>query len=136
MGTHPIFESDFDCLTDMLSALIRDHETSQQKSREKIKKLEQRTAQLAAKYAKELSIKLNEPIRRCYQNEKKCDVEIKRVEAETGKLVAINAQWKEKLDAFELALRELGDVQAYTYAIERDTCVLVNATKRILSRQT
>ena len=95
----------------MLSALIRDHETSQQKSREKIKKLEQRTAQLAAKYAKELSIKLNEPIRRCYQNEKKCDVEIKRVEAETGKLVAINAQWKEKLDAFELALRELGDVQ-------------------------
>ena len=36
----------------MLSALIKDHEQHQQKSREKIKKLEQKTATLAAKYAK------------------------------------------------------------------------------------
>ena len=108
-----LIKTDLYWIKTMLTALIRDHEASQQKSRDKIKKLEQRTAQLAAKYAKELSIKLNEPIKRCYQNEKKCDAEIKRVEAETAKLVAINAQWKEKLDAFELALRELGDVQVF-----------------------
>ena len=36
----------------MLSALIKDHDQHQQKSREKIKKLEQKTAMLAAKYAK------------------------------------------------------------------------------------
>merc|ERR1712227_690080 len=104
----------------------------QQKSREKVKKLEQKTATLAAKYAKELSVKLNEPIKRCYQNEKKCDVEIKRIEAETSRLVALNQSWREKLEDFDQSLRELGDVQAYTYAIERDTRILLNVTNKIM----
>ena len=60
---------------------------------------------------------MNEPIKRCYQNEKKCDIEIKRVEQETARLVSLNESWKQKLTDLDQALRELGDVQAYTYGM-------------------
>ena len=57
----------------MLASVYRDNETAQAKNRERIKILEAKASTSAAKYSKELSIKLNEPIRKCYQNEKKCD---------------------------------------------------------------
>ena len=47
----------------------------------------------------------------------------------------MNAEWKLKIDAFDQALRELGDVQAYTYAIERESRILLNVTKRIIEQK-
>ena len=74
----------------------------------------------------ELSMRMNEPIRKCYQNEKKCDAEVRTLITESASLLELNQQWKTKIESFDQALRELGDVQAYTYAIERETRILLN----------
>ena len=85
-----------------------------------------------SKYFSELSLKINDPIRVCYQNEKKCDTEVRRLVTETETLSTLAADWSTKLAEFDSALRDLGDVEAYSYAIERETNVLINATKAIL----
>merc|ERR1719462_226562 len=108
------------------------HENIVNKSRDRIKRLEQKTATSAAKYSKELSMRMNEPIRKCYQNEKKCDAEVRTLITESASLLELNQQWKTKIESFDQALRELGDVQAYTYAIERETRILLNVTNKIM----
>jgi len=114
-------------------SVIRDHENIVNKSRDRIKRLEQKTATSAAKYSKELSMRMNEPIRKCYQNEKKCDAEVRTLITESTALLELNQQWKNKIESFDQALRELGDVQAYTYAIERETRILLNVTNKIMT---
>ena len=81
----------------------------------------------------ELSMRMNEPIRKCYQNEKKCDSEVRTLITESASLLELNQQWKTKIESFDQALRELGDVQAYTYAIERETRILLNVTNKIMA---
>ena len=81
----------------------------------------------------ELSMRMNEPIRKCYQNEKKCDAEVRTLITESASLLELNQQWKTKIESFDQALRELGDVQAYTYAIERETRILLNVTNKIMA---
>ena len=77
-------------------------------------------------------MRMNEPIRKCYQNEKKCDAEVRTLITESAALLELNQQWKNKIESFDQALRELGDVQAYTYAIERETRILLNVTNKIM----
>lgn len=119
----------------MLSSIVRDHEQIITKKNEKIKAHEKKTAILAAKYAKDLSLKINEPIRACYQNEKKCDMEVRRLVTESDTLGRLAMEWSRKLTDFDDALRDLGDVEAYSYAIERETNILLNATKMIIARK-
>ena len=83
----------------------------------------------------ELSLSINAPIRNCYQNEKRCDTEVRRLVTETETLSTLAANWSEKLADFDKALRDLGDVEAYAYAIERETNILLNATKKILENK-
>ena len=85
-----------------------------------------------ASVCSELSMRMNEPIRKCYQNEKKCDSEVRTLITESVSLLELNQQWKTKIESFDQALRELGDVQAYTYAIERETRILLNVTNKIM----
>lgn len=83
----------------------------------------------------DLSLKINEPIRACYQNEKKCDMEVRRLVTESDTLGRLAMEWSRKLTDFDDALRDLGDVEAYSYAIERETNILLNATKMIIARK-
>ena len=83
----------------------------------------------------DLSLHINEPIRACYQNEKRCDSEVKKLVVESENLAKLASDWQTKLADFDSALRDLGDVAAYAYAIERETCTVLNATKRILAKK-
>ena len=82
-----------------------------------------------------MSLKINEPIRACYQNEKKCDMEVRRLITESDTVSRLATEWSKKLAEFDLALRDLGDVESYSYAIERETNILLNATKKILEKK-
>ena len=82
-----------------------------------------------------MSLRINEPIRACYQNEKRCDSEVKKLVIESENLSKLVYDWQTKLAEFDSALRDLGDVSAYAYAIERETNTILNATKRILAKK-
>jgi len=113
----------------MLQSILRDYEQQLSKKKDKIKSAEKKLIDASGKSAKEIAIDVNLPVKHAYANQKKCDKEFRKIQTEANELEKQSEKWNDSLKNFESAIRHLGDFEAFAYAIERESKILLHAVK-------
>jgi len=67
---------------------------------------------------------LNSKVACAYQNQKRLDVESKRLEKNAEHLSRIAEKWMQSIETFSYALKEIGNVETWSRAIEKDTAII------------
>eukprot|EP00030_Apusomonadida_sp_AF-17_P007598 a842044_354.p1 GENE.a842044_354~~a842044_354.p1 ORF type:complete len:138 (+),score=61.95 a842044_354:48-416(+) len=63
---------------------------------------------------------VNQSVVEIFNNQRALDVEAKQLHAQTSRMVKQTAQWVAAVEKFNLALKELGDVDTWARTIEND----------------
>ena len=95
----------------MLQSILRDYEQQLSKKKDKIKSAEKKLIDASGKSAKEIAIDVNLPVKHAYANQKKCDKEFRKIQAEANELEKQSEKWNDSLNNFESAIRHLGDFE-------------------------
>ena len=95
----------------MLQSILHDYEQQLSKKKDKIKSAEKKLIDASGKNAKEIAIDVNLPIKRAYANQKNCDKEFRKIQAEANELEKQSEKWNDSLKNFESAIRHLGDFE-------------------------
>ena len=93
----------------MLQSILRDYDQQLSKRNDKIKNAEKKLLDASCKSAKEIAIDVNLPVKHAYANQKKCDKEFRKIQAEASDLEKQAEKWENSLKNFESAIRHLGD---------------------------
>ncbi|KAH7731814.1 biogenesis of lysosome-related organelles complex 1 subunit 1 [Aphelenchoides avenae] len=66
-----------------------------------------------------------------YSNQKKLDAESKKLEKHAANLLQSTEQWVSQIDSFNQALKEIGDVESWSKAIETDMTIVLNTLQEV-----
>jgi len=104
----------------MLSSLVQEHNARQPGNKARQEKLRQEASQASNDLTNALVDHLNVGVAQAYLNQKRLDVEAKRLHANATEFAKQTQNWISLVDSFNCSLKELGDVKAWATAIETD----------------
>ncbi len=104
----------------MLSGLVKEHNARQSARREHQEKLRQEATKASSDLTEALVDHLNVGVAQAYLNQKRLDAEAKRLHSNATEFARQTQNWITLVDSFNGTLKELGDVKAWSAAIEAD----------------
>ncbi|KAI6238036.1 Biogenesis of lysosome-related organelles complex 1 subunit 1 [Aphelenchoides fujianensis] len=104
--------------------MLRDHAAKQHIRKEMQEKRKSEAVVAAQSFSNSVVDHLNAQVSRAYQNQKRLDVESKRLEKNAELLARVAEGWMEMIASFNYALKEIGNVDTFSRAIERDTTII------------
>ncbi|KAI6179034.1 Biogenesis of lysosome-related organelles complex 1 subunit 1 [Aphelenchoides besseyi] len=104
--------------------MIRDHAAKQHIRKEMQEKRKSEAVVAAQTFTNAVVDHLNLQVSRAYQNQKRLDVESKRLEKNAEQLSRVADGWMEMIASFNYALKEIGNVDTWSKAIEKDTAII------------
>lgn len=114
----------------ILSNMIKEHNIKQNISKEMQEK-RKNEAIVAAHQLTELTVEhLNTRISYAYNNQKRLDVECKKLENKSTNLIKYAEQWVDLVEQMNQTLKEIGDVENWSKVMERDVTSITNILKQ------
>uniref|UniRef100_A0A914DDA8 Biogenesis of lysosome-related organelles complex 1 subunit 1 n=1 Tax=Acrobeloides nanus TaxID=290746 RepID=A0A914DDA8_9BILA len=79
---------------------------------------------------------LNSKVSHAYNNQKRLDVECKKLESNATTLVKQAEQWTTLVDSFNNALKEVGDIENWAKIMETDMTIISGTLQEAYNQQT
>eukprot|EP00039_Didymoeca_costata_P026801 m.16692 g.16692 ORF g.16692 m.16692 type:complete len:133 (+) comp5767_c0_seq1:84-482(+) len=104
----------------MLSAIVKQHQQEQAELKRKNEESRIEATNAAHSLTKETIASLNEGVVHVFNTQKKLEGEVKHLQTSLVKYTKLSSQWITMVDNFNLALKEIGDVENWAQRIESD----------------
>lgn len=104
----------------MLSNLVKEHQQRSAARREDQERRRQEACQASADLTQALVDHLNVGVAQAYLNQKRLDAEAKQLHSHAAEFSRQTQSWLHLIDSFNGKLKELGDVENWAKAIEKD----------------
>ncbi|RMX48772.1 biogenesis of lysosome-related organelles complex 1 subunit 1 [Pocillopora verrucosa] len=111
----------------MLSRALKEHQANQAVQREKQEHLRREAVVASSRLTYKLMDTLNTGVEQAYVNQRKLETEAKQLQAHAARFSKQTVQWLQMLEAFNKALKELGDVENWSRVIEADMTAIASA---------
>jgi len=108
-----------------LADMIKAHTTKQQIQKEMQEKRKNEVIVAVHGLSNAIVDQLNTRISHAYNNQKRIDVECKRLENNSQALARQAEQWINLINSFNDTLKEIGDVESWSKVIENDVTLIV-----------
>jgi hypothetical protein len=104
--------------------MVKEHQVKQQTRKEEIEKKRQEALESATNLTSLLVDHLNEGVAQAYLNQRKLDAEAKQLQTNVTQFSKLAGQWMTLMENMNKAVNELGDLENWSKAIERDMMVI------------
>ena len=111
----------------MLSSLVKEHTQRSVRRREEQEKRRTDACQAAEKLTDALVDHLNVGVAQAYLNQKRLDAEAKELHTHAAEFARQTQNWLSLVDSFNGSLKEVGDLESWSNAIEKDLKVVSSA---------
>lgn len=108
----------------MLAQMAKEHNVRQMARRELQEKRKAEALTSAGNFTQAVVAHLNAKVAHAYHQQKRLDVEAKKLQSNVQTLVRQTNQWLQLTDNFNTALKEIGDVENWARSIERDMLII------------
>ena len=104
----------------MMQSLVREHAVARQAMKEENEELRRKVLEDVGRVSSDLLDTVNKEVAQAFLNEKQIESEVGRLQQETAEFVKRSQQWVALVSSFNASLKEIGDVENWSRAIEAD----------------
>lgn len=115
----------------ILSEMIKEHAIRQNVAKEMQEKRKNESVVAAHSLTEAIVDHLNIRVSHAYNNQKRIDVECKKLESNGANLIKYTEQWVELVEQMNQALKEIGDIENWTKTIENDIIIISNTLDQL-----
>ncbi|GFT33636.1 biogenesis of lysosome-related organelles complex 1 subunit 1 [Nephila pilipes] len=115
------------CVEEMLSSIVKEHQSKQSVKRDELEKKRKDAAVAASTLTSALVDHLNVGVAQAYLNQKRLDYESKQLNANITTFAKQTTQWLQLVENFSQVLKEIGDVENWAKSIENDMNTISSA---------
>lgn len=115
----------------VLTSMLQDHTLSRSQAKERAEKAKKDALAAAAVVSNLLVDTLNKDVQKSFQDEKQIAAEAQALAATVQKFVKQTNQWISMVNAFDMALKEIGDFENWIKVMEYDCESIANAIRHI-----
>uniref|UniRef100_A0A7E4VMU1 Biogenesis of lysosome-related organelles complex 1 subunit 1 n=1 Tax=Panagrellus redivivus TaxID=6233 RepID=A0A7E4VMU1_PANRE len=120
----------------MLPELVKEAATKQQYRKELQERRKNEAIVAAHAFSNSIVDHLNSKVSHAYHNQKRIDVESKKLGANAGALLKQAEEWAEIIESFTDAIKELGDVKTWGSVIENDMKIVAATMSEVRTQCT
>ena len=111
----------------MLSAALKEHQQTQAASRKATERLRTEAVAASRVLGDAMVSTLNSDVAQVFSTQRELEDEVKHLRSSLGRFTKTSNQWIQMVNAFNQALKEIGDVENWAERLEADMHVVVNA---------
>jgi len=120
----------------MLTAIAKEHMAQQQIRRAQQERRKNEAVVAVQTLTSQLVDKVNGRVSHAYNNQKRLDIEAKKLEKNATVLVRQTDQWLQLTENLNLALKEVGDLESYAGAIHDDVHAILQSLRQLEQKKT